>query len=114
MKFYLFHSLAVGRIRQLGHIYFMSTFIVAVVLLIVLASITNAAECLSCHAQQHQDWLKSDHAKAMAKANETTVLGDFNKITAQHFSQKALFFRDKKQFKVPLTAGGRTTPYSIH
>ena len=37
--------------------------------------------CQNCHKSEYNDWLSSDHFKAMQTANDTTVEGDFdNKI----------------------------------
>lgn len=62
-----------------------------------------AAPCQHCHQQQSHDWLASDHAHAMAKANPQTVLGDFNHAQAQHRDLQAQFFRRNGQFWVALT-----------
>ncbi|MDC9566356.1 MULTISPECIES: hypothetical protein [Pseudoalteromonas] len=62
-------------------------------------------ECQSCH-QQTRDWKQSDHASSMALANKDTVLGDFNDITATHFSQKAVFYKEKDTFLIDLTEQG--------
>ncbi|WP_042143434.1 MULTISPECIES: multiheme c-type cytochrome [unclassified Pseudoalteromonas] len=43
------------------------------------------ATCIDCHKSQTHDWQKSDHAKAMAIADKTNVLGDFKHVTAMHY-----------------------------
>ena len=37
--------------------------------------------CKTCHEAEFQDWLLSDHHKAMNPATEEFVLGDFNDAT---------------------------------
>tara|TARA_R110002050_G_scaffold184982_1_gene318743 strand:- start:314 stop:2611 length:2298 start_codon:yes stop_codon:yes gene_type:complete len=34
--------------------------------------------CIECHLNEHNDWVGSDHDRAMDHANDSTVLGDFN------------------------------------
>jgi tetratricopeptide (TPR) repeat protein len=55
--------------------------------------------CRSCHVQEHNDWLDSDHYKAMLPANDSTVLGDFNNaeliadgVTTRLFKREGEFF----------------------
>ncbi len=38
-------------------------------------------QCARCHARQYDDWLASDHFKAMQPASDSTVKGDFNDRT---------------------------------
>jgi hypothetical protein len=49
--------------------------------------------CKTCHEAEFQDWLLSDHHKAMNPATEEFVLGDFNDATFEHFGQVFRFFR---------------------
>jgi len=39
---------------------------------------TLTKSCISCHTEQHQDWLGSHHDLAMQHASKDTMLGDFN------------------------------------
>ncbi len=55
--------------------------------------------CKSCHASQYNDWLSSDHFKAMQLANDSTVEGDFNNksytadgITSRFFKKGNKYF----------------------
>lgn len=59
--------------------------------------------CKSCHAQEYNDWLQSDHFKAMMAANDSTVLGDFNGnvlkadgLTSRFFKRDGKFFINTK------------------
>lgn len=74
---------------------------------------TQAQDCVSCHKQAVSDWQISDHAKAMDKANEKTVLGDFSNVTASHHSQTARFFKQNDQFKISFTEGDTTSEYTV-
>ena len=38
-------------------------------------------QCKSCHASQYNDWVKSDHFKAMQAPTDSTVLGNFKNVT---------------------------------
>ncbi|WP_457933816.1 hypothetical protein LOS73_13175 [Pseudoalteromonas sp. SCSIO 43210] len=71
-------------------------------------------ECQSCHQKQTSDWKQSDHASSMALANKDTVLGDFNNVTATHFSQKAVFYKEKDAFLVNLTEQGTKKTYTVN
>ena len=51
------------------------------------ATYVGAKACIECHQPEFEDWKKSDHHKAMEPANETTVLGDFNDTTFEHFGR---------------------------
>ena len=70
-------------------------------------------ECQSCHQQQTRDWKQSDHASSMALANKDTVLGDFNNVTTTHFSQKAVFYKEKDAFLIDLTEQGTKKTYTV-
>ena len=55
--------------------------------------------CKSCHASQYNDWLSSDHFKAMQNANDSTIEGDFNNksytadgITSRFFKKDGKYF----------------------
>lgn len=54
-------------------------------------SISNQ-QCIECHQSEQQAWQHSDHAKSMALADKSSVLGDFNQKHVEHHGQKALFF----------------------
>lgn len=44
------------------------------------AQFIGSAECKSCHQSEFDEWQQSHHYMAMQRANDTTVLGDFNNI----------------------------------
>ena len=39
-------------------------------------------DCISCHESEFQHWKKSDHARSMAVADESTIDADFNNVNA--------------------------------
>ena len=66
-------------------------------------------QCTSCHKEQQHNWQKSDHAKAMAVANEKTVLANFNQINVEHYGQKAFFFIKNNQYQVTISYDNNDT-----
>ncbi|MDC7785953.1 tetratricopeptide repeat protein [Rhodoplanes sp. TEM] len=55
--------------------------------------------CRACHAGEAAAWTSSDHARAMAHASESTVLGDFNDARFTYGDVTSVFFRrDGKYF----------------
>ncbi|MDP5033303.1 tetratricopeptide repeat protein [Paraglaciecola sp.] len=56
--------------------------------------------CAGCHQTEHQQWLSSDHHKAMQKPNDTTVLGDFNNVSVEFHQIQSRFFQDKGDYFV--------------
>ncbi len=92
----------------------------ALVLLIVLitlplcaATVNPNKTCMDCHNKQTHAWQQSDHAKSMAVANKTTVLGDFNQQTASHHSQQATFSLVDGNYQVLISEGGKQQPLQI-
>lgn len=69
--------------------------------------------CQNCHVKEVADWQSSHHAKSMAVANKSTVLGDFNKVKTKHFQQSAFFYHDEDDFKIDLTEAGKTSTYQV-
>lgn len=56
-------------------------------------------QCQSCHKTEYNNWLSSDHFKAMQPANDSTVLGNFNNtkytadgVTSRFFKKDGKFF----------------------
>lgn len=74
---------------------------------------SNEEQCGECHSQALNDWLASDHSKAMDVATETTVLGDFNNVTFKHFNQEATFYKKEKGFFVKFREDKKTTSYEV-
>lgn len=62
----------------------------------------TSADCMGCHQKQSASWKKSDHAMAMALPTSKTVLGNFNQQSARHYSQTALFFTEKGEYKATI------------
>lgn len=55
--------------------------------------------CKSCHESEYNDWLSSDHFRAMELANDTTVEGDFNNTSYTADGITSRFFKkDDKYF----------------
>lgn len=65
------------------------------------ARYVGSTTCQQCHQGEYQAWLGSDHDKAMDKATEETVLGDFSDVTFRsHTGAPTRFFRDGDRFLV--------------
>lgn len=87
-----------------------------------MAAMANAGEkanprsnqvCMDCHASEASHWLRSDHAKAMAVADNTSVLGDFDNHSVSHHGQKALFFVNEGVFQVTISYDEIATTYPV-
>ncbi len=57
------------------------------------ASYVGHGSCRSCHEPEFQEWLGSDHHRAMNPATDEFVLGDFDGAVFEHFGQVFRFFR---------------------
>jgi tetratricopeptide (TPR) repeat protein len=64
------------------------------------AAFVGAGKCAGCHPDEHARWAKSDHARAMQAANETTVLGDFADRRFTKDAVTSIFFRRDGRFMV--------------
>ena len=64
------------------------------------AVFVTSKACSSCHKQEYEQWSQSDHAKAMAKADEETVLGDFNNAVFKRQGVVSKFYRKNDRFFV--------------
>ena len=63
------------------------------------AEFVGGKECISCHQREYDLWKGSDHDNAMAVANDSTVLGDFNNVEVEFRGKKHKFYkRDGKFF----------------
>jgi predicted CXXCH cytochrome family protein len=69
--------------------------------------------CTNCHQTEHTQWLKSDHAKAMALATPATVLADFNNKEESHFDEKARFYKKDQQYWADIGQNETQTSYQI-
>jgi predicted CXXCH cytochrome family protein len=56
--------------------------------------------CAGCHQSEYRRWSGSHHAKAMQRADHTTVLGDFNNARFAHLGTTSRFFRREGKFLV--------------
>ncbi len=70
-------------------------------------------QCIACHQQSQHDWQESDHAKAMAVADNSSVLGDFSNIEVEHYGQKAVFFIKEDLYHVTISYNDITHTYPI-
>ncbi|WP_017447002.1 multiheme c-type cytochrome [Gayadomonas joobiniege] len=91
----------------------MSRSLLFVVLSLLLSSFSIAAEnssmqaCISCHSDIHQGWQSSDHAKAMAVADESSVVADFDNAKLNYFSQTVEFFKQSGKYKARISEQGK-------
>ncbi len=70
--------------------------------------------CKSCHAKEYNDWLLSDHFKAMMVANDSTVLGDFNEKELQADGVTTRFFKRNGKFFINTEGGdGKNHDYEV-
>ena len=70
-------------------------------------------QCIDCHQSQYSDWQKSDHSKAMAIADKTTVLADFANKQVEHYGQKASFFIKDDRYQVTISYDDKSDTYPI-
>jgi predicted CXXCH cytochrome family protein len=56
--------------------------------------------CAECHLQAFDQWSGSHHERAMQRADESTVLGDFNDARFTHAGRTSRFFRSNDRFLV--------------
>jgi tetratricopeptide (TPR) repeat protein len=56
--------------------------------------------CISCHEEAYERWTGSDHDRAMAVADDSTVLGDFNDATYDHGGATTRFYRREGKYLV--------------
>ncbi len=54
--------------------------------------------CIECHQNEFEKWSGSHHDKAMAIADSTSVLGDFNNSTFTHKGVTTAFFKKEGKF----------------
>ncbi len=56
--------------------------------------------CAHCHSKEVKLWKESDHAKSMAHANDSTVLGNFNNDSLLHSGILSRFYKHNGKFFV--------------
>ena len=75
---------------------------------------SGSQKCAQCHKPQYDDWKGSHHDLAMDKANQETVLGDFNNVRFDYFGTSSRFYRKEDQFWVRTQGpGGETDDFPI-
>ena len=62
------------------------------------AQFVGSASCAQCHAAEHSDWHGSQHAAAMQKATDETVLGRFDGATFTKDGVESTFFKRDGKF----------------
>ena len=65
----------------------------------------GSESCKTCHQPEYDQWYTSHHAKAMAEANDSTVLGDFNDTRFRSKGITSTFFKNGEKYMVN-TIGG--------
>ncbi|BAX81380.1 tetratricopeptide repeat protein [Labilibaculum antarcticum] len=60
--------------------------------------------CVECHLNEYNDWVGSDHDKAMDHANDSTVLGDFKNQSLEYNGMTHKMYKKDNRFYV-LTDG---------
>ena len=61
-------------------------------------SFVGSKRCMDCHRKEYDKWQNSHHDHAMAVADETTVLGDFNDAVFEHRGVQSKFYRRNGRF----------------
>jgi hypothetical protein len=64
------------------------------------ATFVGSDTCAGCHQAQARLWGGSHHKQAMDRANDKSVLGDFNEAGFDHYSVRSRFFRKDGKFLV--------------
>jgi tetratricopeptide (TPR) repeat protein len=64
------------------------------------ATYVGVAQCVGCHAEAGRQWQGSHHERAMLKADDTSVLGNFNNQTFTAHGITSRFFRRDGKFMV--------------
>jgi tetratricopeptide (TPR) repeat protein len=65
-----------------------------------LPTYVGEERCASCHAEEAKRWSQSDHAHAMQKATEATVLGNFNGAQFSKDGVTSTFYKKENKFFV--------------
>ena len=67
-----------------------------------ISEFAGTATCKECHQDAYRKWQGSDHDRAMAVADDQTVLGNFANVTFTdpYTSKKSRFFRQDGKFQV--------------
>lgn len=62
------------------------------------ATYAGSNTCQSCHAAAYNDFLKSDHVKAMDSATDKTVKANFNNSSFNYFGNVTTFYKKGNRF----------------
>ncbi len=78
------------------------------------ATFVGRESCEACHEQANEAWIGSDHDRAMAVANDTTVLGDFDDAVFEYGDITARFFKRDGKYRVRTQGpGGNLEDFEI-
>ncbi|HSR18406.1 MAG TPA: multiheme c-type cytochrome, partial [Ignavibacteriaceae bacterium] len=78
------------------------------------AEFVGGKECISCHRREYELWKGSDHDNAMAVANDSTVLGNFNNVEVEFRGKKHKFYKhDGKFFVYTEGVGGKMKEFQV-
>ncbi|MDC1105754.1 multiheme c-type cytochrome [Prolixibacteraceae bacterium] len=78
------------------------------------ATFVGKESCKECHLSEYNDWVGSDHDKAMGFANDSTVLGDFNNQTVQYNGMThKLYKRDDRFYALTDGEDGKMKEFEI-
>ncbi len=70
-------------------------------------SFVGKEKCIGCHKEEYNLWKQSHHSKAMAIANDSTVLGNFNNSNFKDSNgQVTTFYKRGNNFYVKTNGGG--------
>jgi len=64
------------------------------------ATFVTSSACAKCHKKEYEEWQDSHHARAMAVANDETVLGDFDDAVFEKQGVQSRFYRRDGRFFV--------------
>ncbi|MFO0829326.1 MAG: tetratricopeptide repeat protein [Phycisphaerales bacterium] len=78
------------------------------------ARYVGASACQKCHEPEYSAWLGSNHQLAMQEANASTVLGNFDGATFEHFGVTSTFTKKDGKFFVRTDGpDGALTDYEV-
>jgi tetratricopeptide (TPR) repeat protein len=63
-----------------------------------VATFAGSRKCMDCHKAEYDKWQNSHHDRAMAVANDATVLGDFNNTVVEFHGVTTRFYRKDDKF----------------
>ena len=78
------------------------------------ASFVGREQCTDCHDETYEQWLGSDHDKAMDLASDQTILGDFNDAEFEHNGVTSRFYKKGDGYFVFTEgAGGEMAEFEV-